>query len=303
MHHNSLVTIICTCYNQHEYVTACLDSVISQDYSNIEIIIVDDCSTDDSKLVIENWIKSNLTVRFLSNETNLGITKSFNNAARYATGTYLVDLAADDLLLPHFTSSLVKKFNQSRHNNLGIVYGNAALVDHYGDFKSYYFDVNTSNKVLKKRVTGDIYTTVLTGGDSICSVSAMIKKAAFDQLQGYDESLAYEDLDFWIRCSRNYSFDFLDDVIMQKRNVQASLSSNFSKKNNRLARQMYASTYSILTNTLQLNSKIEEDLALQKRVHHSIIHSFKNGYYQLTFKYVFLRAKLSWRKIAYHYTD
>ena len=58
----------------------------------------------------------------------------------------------------------------------------------------------------------------------------MIKKEVFDQLSGYDENLAYEDLDFWIRASRVYDFDFTDEILVQKRIVINSLGSDFHKK-------------------------------------------------------------------------
>lgn len=65
----------------------------------------------------------------------------------------------------------------------------------------------------------------------------MVKKTVFDHLEGYDESLVYEDLDFWIRASRIYDFDFIDEVLIQKRVVANSLGSFFFKKNDLRAKK------------------------------------------------------------------
>jgi len=296
MSNNPLVTVICLCYNHEAYVTESLDSVINQSYLPIQLIIVDDFSTDNSKIVIENWLHKNPEIHFISNKTNLGNTKSFNKALILAKGEYIIDLAADDLLLPNCIITQVNAFKNSNLKNLGVVYGNAELISEKGLLVSYYFPVNTQKKVIKKRITGNIYENVLSDFDSICSVSAMMKKTVLDDLEGYDESLAYEDLDFWIRASRIYEFDFIDEPVMQKRIVSNSLANQFFKKNNPKTKKIDYSTYLILKKGIQLNQSIQEDLAIQKRVHNSIINCLENKNYWLVLKNFKLRIILAWRK-------
>ena len=237
MQNNPLVTIICLCYNHESYVVESLNSVINQSYPSIELIIVDDCSTDSSKTIITTWLEKNPEIQFIANETNLGNTKSFNKALKLAKGEYIIDLAADDILLPNCVALQIDAFKNSFYKNLGVVYGNVELISENGTFDSYYFPVNEQKKVIENRITGDIYQSVLSGGNSICSVSAMIKKTVFDHLQGYDETLAYEDLDFWIRASRLYEFDFIDEPLIQKRIVTNSLGSDFFKKKDALSQK------------------------------------------------------------------
>lgn len=296
MSNNPLVTVICLCYNHEAYVIESLDSVINQIYSPIQLIIVDDCSTDNSKIIIENWLQKKPEIKFIANETNLGNTKSFNKALQQAKGEYIIDLATDDILLPNCVVKQITAFKNSTFTNIGAVYGNAELISENGLFDSYYFPVNTQKKVIQKRITGDIYKNVLSDFYSMCSVSAMIKKSVFDYLGGYDESLAYEDLDFWIRSSRIYEFDFIDEPIMQKRIVTNSLTANFYKKNNSRTKKMNYSTYLILKKGITLNRSKKEDLAIQKRVHNGIMHCLKNRNYWLVLKNLELRIILAWRK-------
>jgi glycosyltransferase involved in cell wall biosynthesis len=292
MQDNPLVTIICLCYNQEDYVLESLSSVLNQDYPSLELIIVDDCSSDNSKSVIEKWLIDFPKIQFITNSINLGSTKSFNKALKKANGKYIIDLAADDILLTNCVASQIKAFNDTSFKNLGVVYGNVALVTEKGELESYYFAVDRFKKVTKKRKTGDIYKSVLSGGDSICSVSAMVKKTVFDHLDGYDESLVYEDLDFWIRASRIYDFDFIDEVLMQKRIVANSLGSFFFKKNDLRAKKINQSTYLILKKAIGLNKRKEEDKAILKRIHFEMILAYKTSNIVLVLKYGILEIKL-----------
>ena len=292
MQENPLVSIICLAFNHEKFVVETLNSVVEQNYQPIELIIVDDCSTDNTKLVINNWLLSHPEIQFIVNEVNRGNTKSFNNALKFAKGEYIIDLAADDLIVPNGVQLQINAFQNSKYQNLGVVYGNAGIINEDGSFNSYYFPVNVDGKVIAKRATGNIYSSVLSTGDSICSVSALFKKSVFDFLEGYDETLDYEDLDSWIRASREYEFDFIDEVLVKKRTVTNSLGSNFYKKKHRIN----VSTYKILKKALKLNRSKIEDLALQKRVHHEIIHSFKYRSLNLLIKNLGLRIAISWRK-------
>ncbi|WP_264565179.1 glycosyltransferase family 2 protein [Flavobacterium sp. N3904] len=300
MQNNPLVTIICLCYNHEAYVVESLNSVINQSYPCIELIIVDDCSSDNSKRIITTWIEKKPEIQFITNETNLGNTKSFNKALKLAKGEYVIDLAADDILLPNCVVLQINAFKNSNYKNLGVVYGNVELISENGSFDSYYFPVNNQKKAIENRITGDIYKSVLSGGNSICSVSAMIKKTVFDRLQGYDETLAYEDLDFWIRASRLYEFDFIDEPLVQKRIVTNSLGSDFFKKKDSRAKKINYSTYLILKKAITINQTRAEDLAIQKRVHHEIMHTLKINDFGLFLKVLGLRILLIKRKFFKH---
>lgn len=300
MQDNPLVTIICLCYNHEAYVVESLNSAINQSYPSIELIIVDDCSNDSSKAIIRTWLKKNPEIQFIANETNLGNTKSFNKALELAKGEYVIDLAADDVLLPNCVTLQMNAFENSPYKNLGVVYGNVELISENGSFDSYYFPVNNQKKAIENRITGEIYQSVLSGGNSICSVSAMIKKTVFDRLQGYNETLAYEDLDFWIRASRLYEFDFIDEPLVHKRIVANSLGSDFFKKNDSRAKKINHSTYLILKKATALNQTRDEDLAIQKRVHHEIIHTLRINEFGLFLKFIGLRILLIKRKFFKH---
>ncbi|TDW52578.1 GT2 family glycosyltransferase [Flavobacterium sp. 270] len=291
MQDNSLVTIICLCYNHEKYVVESLLSVIHQNYPFVELIIVDDFSKDQSVATILKWIKDYPQVQFIANETNLGSTKSFNKALKLAKGDFIIDLATDDVLLPNCVSLQLKAFKESPYKNLGIVYGNAELITENSAFDSYYFPVDSQKKTIEKRETGDIYLSVISGGNSICSVSSMVKKAVFDDLNGYDENLAYEDLDLWIRASRKYEVDFIDEILIQKRISTDSLGTHFFIKNDARSKKINFSTYLIIKKAITLNKSKIEHKAILKRMHFEMILAYKTADYKLLLKYVLLEIK------------
>jgi len=291
MQDNSFVTIICLCYNQENYVAASLFSAINQDYPFVEVIIVDDFSTDNSKESIRKWLLEYPEIQFIANETNLGSTKSFNKALKLAKGEYIIDLACDDILLPDCVSLQLKAFKESRFKNLGLVYGNAAVINEKGSFYFYYFPVDASKKTIEKRQTGDIYLSVISGGNSICSVSSMVKKSVFDDLKGYDENLAYEDLDLWIRASRTYDFDYIDEILIKKRISTTSFGTHFHLKNDARSKKINYSTYLIILKAIRLNRSKTEHKAILKRMHFEMVLAYKTADYKLSLRYILLEIK------------
>ena len=206
-----LVSVICLSYNHEAYVVEALNSVINQTYPNIELLIADDCSSDNSIGVIKDWVKNHPEVHFSTNEKNLGNTKTFNQLAKIAKGEFIIDLAADDLLVPNCIEKQVTTFQNSKYKNLGIVYGNLIEIDKNGNFLNNYY------KEEDRPESGDIYKMVIGRTIKICSVSSMIKKSVLEKLGYYDEDLAYEDLDLWIRTSRDFEFEYIPEILAKKR--------------------------------------------------------------------------------------
>ena len=284
-----LVTVICSCYNHAEFVTESIQSVLNQSHKNIQLIVVDDCSNDNSVSVIENFIVDYPEITFIKNKTNLGLTKSVTNAMRYAKGEYFIDLAADDILLPNCIENQLNTFKNSSYKNLAIVYGNAELITEDGKHSSYYFEVDENLKAKTKRPSGAIYGNLISAETTICSVSSMCKKAIFDKLNGYDTTLSYEDLDFWIRVSRDYNIEYVDAILIQKRILPNSLQTTLYTKKNKNS----DSTYIILKKAYELNRNKFEHQTLIKRVNFEILNSYRTQNYILMLKNMYLRFQIS----------
>ncbi|MDT0559242.1 glycosyltransferase [Ichthyenterobacterium sp. W332] len=290
MSQQPLVSVICLCYNHSNYVIEALNSVTSQDYKAIEVIIVDDFSTDKSAILIVDWVKNN-NATYIKNEKNLGNTTSFNKALKLAKGDYVIDFATDDVLLPNSISERVKLFYNSDYDNLGVVFSNVAYIDDTNKLLNYQYAIDNHGKAKHTPKTGFIYKELVA--EYLISASSMlIKKSVLDQLHGYDESLSYEDLDFWFRSSRYFAYDYVDQVLIKKRITKNSLGKQFYLfgKNS-----MSNSTYKVCKKALRLNKSKDEDKALLNRIKYEIKLSLKNMDLTALFKFIslWIRVKLS----------
>ena len=139
MQNSPLVSVICLCYNHGEFIVECLESVLNQTYTNVELLIADDASTDNSAAIIYNWLEKHPDIPFIHNKANLGNTKTFNTILKLAKGEFIIDLATDDVLQKDCIEKQIKVFNSSSEK-VKIVYGNAELIDQKGNHLGYYYD-------------------------------------------------------------------------------------------------------------------------------------------------------------------
>jgi glycosyltransferase involved in cell wall biosynthesis len=269
-----LVSIICLCYNHERFIAEALDSVLAQTYSNLEIIIVDDCSTDNSVAIIKNYLRQYPQLTFISTGTNQGNTKAFNMAWRASKGDYIIDFATDDVLLPERVAQQVQAFQQL-DKNYGVVYSDAEYIDDEGGHVKYHCQRNAAGEVTSFAPSGDIFHHLL-GRYFICPPTMMMKRQVLEDLQGYDEALAYEDFDFWLRSSRRYKYFFLDSITTKRRLHVHSLSQQWYKPGNKLV----ASTVVVCEKAVELVHSPEERAALTKRLQYEARHAYLTGHFQ-----------------------
>lgn len=294
-----LVTVVCTCYNQGKYVTKSLNSVLRQTYKNIELIIVDDYSTDNSVDIIKQWISQKKIGTLIQNKSNLGLTKSFNNAFKKIKGEYFVDLAADDVLLPDSIETQISIFNSYKKDPIAIVYGNAKVIDKINKNEYLFFDRFPQTKKTTNPKHGCVYKELINHANTVCSVSAMTKSSVFKKLGGYDEQLIYEDYDFWIRAARNHHIIFIDKILVERIKLKNSLgNTNYKIFGNNTLKFKY-STYLTVKKTLRLNQSKDEDKASIDKIKLEIKENLKMFNLPLFVRYLILmfKFKKSKRKI------
>lgn len=255
-----LVTVIALCYNHEKFVEKTLQSIVSQSYTNIELIIVDDFSTDKSREKILQFSENNFCSVIIFNEKNLGNCRSFNKAFAIAKGKYIIDLSTDDVMLPERIEKQVKKFEQCNAQT-GVVHTGASYIDEKSKLLK-----STPQSTDKSLPEGDVYMYFLKGS-FIIPCTMMIKKEVLDQLGGYDETLAYEDFDFWIRSSRTWEYAYIPEILSLQRIVAGSHSTNFYRKHNKLVQTMV----SVCKKALILNKSEEENQALLIRMRSNLM--------------------------------
>lgn len=125
---NGLVSVVITSYNHEQYIEKCILSIFSQDYKNIELIILDDKSVDQSKTIIKNLLPKSPFSRtvLIVNEINLGLSGTRNKALEMIEGEYLLFVDSDNYLPLDYISKLVGTSEESKAD---IVYGNLVNAD------------------------------------------------------------------------------------------------------------------------------------------------------------------------------
>ena len=277
-----LVTVIALSYNHASYIKEALESVYNQTYSNIELIIVDDASTDASAALIEASIKGRST-QFLRNDSNAGNCKSFNKAYAVSKGKYIIDFALDDIMYPTRIEKQVALFQQSA-NEVGVVFTNVDIVDEAGNLVHTHYPAFHHKSHVSQIPEGNVFDVVLSQY-YINPVSMMFRREVVEQLNGYDETLAYEDFDFWIRSSRFFEYRYIPEILSAKRNVPTSLSTQFYKVHQAA---MFASTLKVCKKAWWLCTSEIEKQALVKRCRYEARQAYRYKYKSLVEEYLIL---------------
>lgn len=106
-----MVTIIIPAYNVEKYISKCLDSIVNQTYKDLEIIVVNDGSTDSTGEIIENYVNRYSNLRYIY-QNNMGVSNARNLALRYANGEYIMFVDSDDYIDTNLIERMVKKSEQ-----------------------------------------------------------------------------------------------------------------------------------------------------------------------------------------------
>ena len=255
-----LVSVVCLCYNHGRFVKEAIASVRQQTYPHVQLVVVDDSSPDNSVQVIRESIRDHPEITFLSLPQNLGNCRAFNKGFAMTTGSFIIDLAADDVLMPGRIEAGVDAF-ASLGPDYGVHFSDAELIDDAGNRTGYHSDRFPHASVPQGEIYKDLISRYF-----INSPTMMMRRSVLEKLGGYDESLAYEDFDFWIRSSREWKFAYTAEPLVKKRILKNSMSiDQFRRKSIQLI-----STFRVCEKILQLNRTTDETKALSKRIRYEM---------------------------------
>lgn len=185
---------MCT-YNRAHTIVQAIDSVLNQTYTDWELIILDDCSTDTTEEILKPYL-TDVRIRYIKNEQNLGITKNRNKALSLSKGIYVAVLDSDDYWID---STKLEKQVSALDTDMS-----CALVG------TYMHIVDQENTFIKKVTypTSNTYIhKTLLLKNMFCHSSVMYRKDIVQTLGGYDESLAiWEDYDLWLRIGIQHTY-------------------------------------------------------------------------------------------------
>ena len=211
---NPLVSIIIPTYNRADYLERAIKSVLNQTYKNLEIIIIDDNSKDNTKIKVLSF--NSKKIRYYRNLTNCGAPFSRNRGIDLSKGEYINFLDDDDILFRKKVELQVKKFLESKDKKLGVI---------TSDVEFKYVGINGIKENRKK---GYIYRDLLKSYCVYGTESMLIKKKF---IVNFDLNLASNhEYDLAIRLARVCNFDFVPNNLSTKFDSKGQITYNFKKK-------------------------------------------------------------------------
>ena len=168
------ISVVIPSYNSAKYIAECLDSVLNQSYADIEIICVDDCSSDQTYLILESYRQKHPSITLFRNEKNLGAPYSRNRGLDSSRGNYILFLDADDVLLPGRIGHQVSLIRNSSRK-IGFISG-------------AYIRKHSNGEEEKKIPLSDSWQGLLSA-ELGCTCSNLFLAEALKQVNGWKDGL------------------------------------------------------------------------------------------------------------------
>ncbi len=217
---NPLVSVILPVYNGEEFVGCALESVILQTYSNLEIVVVDDGSTDGTQRVLRDYAARDSRIRVIY-QANAGVARARNRAISESSGDFIAPIDADDLWAPHKIARQVKRI-QAAGRETGLVY-------------SWWAWIDATGKVLDRSPRWAIQGEALPQLVFINFIGSasvpLFRRHCLEEVGGYDETLAAaqaggcEDWGVALRIAAKYRVAVVQEVLLGYRRRPGSMSS------------------------------------------------------------------------------
>lgn len=223
---NPLVSVIIPNYNHSKFLDERIHSILNQTYSNYEIIILDDCSTDDSKKVIESYRSLPCVSNIIYNKINSGSPfKQWEKGVKYANGEFIWIAESDDCCSPNFLQEFTNTFAQYG-NECVICFCQSVKIDIEGNRlseeglgKNFYF---SGNKFIKKYLSKKNYISNASGVVFRKDVLKYID-SSFTDYRGCGDWV------FWIEVCKNGNVAYIEKPLNYFRQHSASTTSQLFK--------------------------------------------------------------------------
>jgi len=211
-----LVSIIVSCYNHEAYIEECILSILKQTYNNIELIVIDDGSSDSSAEILEKLQQEHSF--YFERQKNQGLTKTLNKAIKMAKGKYIAPLGSDDIILPNKTAIQVDYLEKRK--DIAVVGGNITCIDQDGNIKQ---------KQRHKEYREVDFKTIFKQAKLIpAAPSVMIRADVLKEIGGYNTECRLEDLYLWLTITHaGYKITVLKDVVAHYREHGSNTYKNY----------------------------------------------------------------------------
>lgn len=211
MRRDPKVTVLMSVYNGERYLNEAVDSILSQTFTDFEFLIIDDASTDRTPEILRGY--DDPRIRIVTNEENLGLTKSLNKGLALARGEYIARMDADDISLPKRLEKEITFLDA--HPNIALVGTSYQKIDHEGNSIGKY--------ILPTNVT---YQDLLKD-NFIIHGSVIVRCEVLELLSGYNEFFKKcQDYALWLQIAKICPLQNIDEILYKLRIHRDSVSEN-----------------------------------------------------------------------------
>lgn len=215
---NDTITIIIPTYNKADFISQTIESALNQTYSDYKILVVDDCSSDGTDLIVKKYISDKL--RYIRHEKNLGPSITYNDGIRMSNSEYVTILDNDDILLPNHLELIMQEFKKDEH--LDVVFSRLAVIDENN---------NCLNKIQEPPFADKykLLNILFYIENRIPSPGIAFRKSLFNKIAMFNPNLILmHDYDLNIRCMMHGEIAILPEptVLYRRFSNNRNLSSN-----------------------------------------------------------------------------
>ena len=223
MKETPLISIVLPVYNGSKYLAGSIESCLKQTYTNWELIIVDDCSTDLTPKIIEKYTNRDPRIQSIRHDVNRKLPAALNTGFRKAKGEYFTWTSDDNLDHPQALETMVTFMVE--HKDIDVVYTDYTIIDEAGS-------------KIREQIVEEPDVLVYRSCIGACF---MYKSKVHYVLDGFNEDLfLVEDYDFWLRASRSFKMKPLHKNLYFYRRHSASLTDQYNEKIFLLTRKVMA---------------------------------------------------------------
>jgi glycosyltransferase involved in cell wall biosynthesis len=209
-----LVSICIPAYNAEKTIVSTLRSIITQTYQNLEIIIVDNASTDNTLDLVGEFTDPRMLI--YKNSVNIGAERNFSRCIELAIGDYIALFHADDIYMPEMVERQVRAFQANP--SIGAVFTTATYINEYNErIGESIFPDNLKGKNICN--FEDIFIPLLRYNNFLMCPSAMVKSKLYKELSpfNYEKFGTSADLDMWLRILEKYPIAILEEKLLNYR--------------------------------------------------------------------------------------
>ena len=221
------VTVIALCFNHAQFLHECLNSIAAQTMQDFQLIVADDCSSDDSANLIQTWLAAHRPdAIFIRHTQNYGICNTLNEALSHASGEFISMIATDDKWRPNRIEHHIRVM-QRQTDRVAIVYSDTAQIDEAGNaLPNTFLELQRPGFILP---SGRVFEA-LADRNFVHPLAATIRRKSIAAVGGYDERMAVEDYDMWLRLAERYDFVYCPGIVSDYRIVSTSMTRTLFSK-------------------------------------------------------------------------